>query len=170
MASPSLTQVNQKLAFCRALMQLVQQAPEPVRADDRLRRQGLLDGAAFHLLCAYRHYLRELAENYSLPKTRYIGTEDDLLEALQRLGKNPSEARELKNLRADANSWLAELEASHNACWQPAPSADPGQRIQVVNLDAPDAEAQVVTWEGLQRWYGAFNALVERQRETSVEC
>ncbi len=168
MAASNLSLVNQKLAYCRAMMKLIQAEPAPKRADDRLKRQALLDAGAFHLLCAYHHYLRELAENYAVPDTSRILSEQDLLRALERLGKNPSEARELQALNDDADSWLAGLRNAYDTFWQP-PAGDSAQRIEVVDLDSPPGAARQVSRETLEGWYRAFNELVERQRETSAE-
>ncbi|WP_027330923.1 DUF6586 family protein [Marinimicrobium agarilyticum] len=168
MAASSLTLVNQKLAYCRALMKLVQSESVPKRADDRLRRQALLDAGAFHLLCAYRHYLRELAEHHTVADTSRILTEQDLLQALDRLGKTSFEARELQALSEDAQSWLSGLHNAYHSFWQP-PVAESLQRIEVVDLDSPAGAARQVSRENLEAWYRAFNDLVERQRETSAE-
>lgn len=169
MAASSLSRVNQKLAYCRALMKLIQAEPAaPKRADDRLRHQALLDAGAFHLLCAYRHYLRELAENYSVPDSSRIHTEQDLIQTLERLGKTPSEPRELQALSEDAESWLVALQGAYAAIWQP-PAEDSVQRIEVIDLDAPQHASRQVSRESLESWYRAFNDLVERQRETSAE-
>lgn len=168
MSASSLSLVNQKLAYCRAMMKLVQSEPVPKRADDRLRRQALLDAGAFHLLCAYRHYLRELAENHAVPDTSGILSEQDLLQALDRQGKTSFEARELQALSDDAESWLAGLRNSYQSFWQP-PSGSSPQRIDVVDLDSPAGTARQVSRESLEAWYRAFNDLVERQRETSAE-
>lgn len=168
MAASSLSLVNQKLAYCRAMMKLNQAEPAPKRADDRLKRQALLDAGTFHLLCAYHHYLRELAENYAVPDTAHIRSEQDLLRALERLGKDPSESRELQALNDDADSWLTGLRNAYQTFWQP-PAGDSVQRIDVVDLDAPRSAARPVSRENLEAWYLAFNALVERQRETSAE-
>lgn len=168
MAAPSLTLVNQKIAYCRALLKLLVREREPANANERLRQQALLEGAMFHLLCAHRHYLRELAENYSVPDAAQIATEQDLLDALERFGKNPSEARELLNLRVDRNSWVSALQEAYDGCWA-AMGAPAVARIQVVDLDAPDGVPGKVTLDRLNQWFRAFNELVERQRETSAE-
>ncbi|WP_347329598.1 DUF6586 family protein [Marinimicrobium locisalis] len=167
MAASSLSQVNQKLAYCRALMKLVRAEPASKRADDRLRRQALLDAGAFHLLCAYRHYLRELAENYAVPETSGIYTEQDLIQALERLGKTPSEPRELQTLSENTDSWLVALQTAYEAFW--LPPRDSAQRIEVIDLDAPQNAGRQVSRQSLEAWYQAFNALIERQRETSAE-
>ncbi len=168
MAVPSLTLVNQKVAYCRALLKLLAREGEPANANERLRQQALLDGGAFHLLCAHRHYLRELAENYSVPDAGRIATEQDLLDTLERFGKNPAEARELLNLRVDPDSWVSDLQDAYASCWE-ASGAAPVARIQVVDLEAPEGARGKVTLARLTQWFGAFNELVERQRETSAE-
>lgn len=168
MAASSLSLVNQKLAYCRALMKLVQAEPAPKRADDRLRRQALLDAGAFHLLCAYRHYLRELAENHAVPETSRILTEQDLVQTLDRLGKTSFEARELQALSENGESWLAALRGTYDGFWEP-PRENALQRIEVVDLDSPAGAVRQVSRESLEAWYRAFNDLVERQRETSAE-
>lgn len=168
MAVPSLTLVNQKIAYCRALLKMLAREGEPANADQRLRQQALLDGAAFHLQCAYRHYLRELAENYAVPDAGRIINEQNLLETLERFGKNPAEARELLNLRVDQDSWACALQSAYDGCWEPSGAA-PVARIQVVDLDTPDGAPGKITLARLNRWFAAFNELVERQRETSAE-
>ncbi len=168
MAAPSLTLVNQKVAYCRALLKLLSREAEPANANERLRQQALLDGAAFHLQCAYRHYLRELAENYTVPDAGRIATEQDLLDTLERFGKNPAEARELLNLRSDSDSWVCALQSAYDGCWASS-SAAPAARIQVVDLEAPEGAPGKITLARLNRWFTAFNELVERQRETSAE-
>lgn len=168
MAGTSLTRVNQKLAYCRALLKQLSRDGAPGNANERLRQQALLDGAAFHLLCGYRHYLRELAENYSVPDVSRITTEQDLLEALERFGKNPSEARELLTLRTNPDSWLFALQEAFDACWA-ASGAAPVARIEVLDLESPDGAPGKVTQARMTLWFEAFNELVERQRETSAE-
>lgn len=170
MPNTSLTMVNQKLAYCRATRAMAEGLPEATHAGQRLQLQALLDAGAFHLLCAYRHYVRELGENYVLPRVTEINSEDDLEKALAAQGKTPVEIRELQQLRRDPNSWLAQLQASYQACWQ-LPVGRPGGSeafIQAVDLDAP-AAPQPVTVDTLNTWYRAFNELVARQRESSTE-
>lgn len=168
MAGTSLTRVNQKVAYCRALLKQLVNDGEPGNANERLRQQALLDAAAFHLLCAYRHYLRELAENYAVPDVTRISTERDLLAALERFGKNPSEARELLSLRQDPDSWLHALQEAYDACWA-ASGAAPVARIEVLDLEAPEGAPGKITHPRMAQWFEAFNQLVERQRETSAE-
>lgn len=165
----SLTQVNQKLAYARALFKQCWREADSQSVNRRLTSQALLDGAVFHLLCAYRHYLRELAETYAVPEAGQILTEADLVEALENLGKNPAEARELLALRWDSDSWLTGLQTAYNACWEtPEPEAN-RHRIKVLDLEAPEGRPGQVTTERLQRWLEAFEELTERQRETSAE-
>lgn len=170
MSQTSLAMVNQKLAYSRATMALLDGLSDATNASQRLQHQALLDAGAFHLLCAYSHYLRELGENYALPNVLRIMTEDDLQQALAKQGKEPAEIRELQQLRHHSDSWLAELNASYQACWtlsEPVSTALEG-RIAVMNLDAP-AVARPVTRERLRHWYSELTELIARQRETSSE-
>lgn len=169
MAATSLSLVNQKLAFCRALVKLIQQEPEPRQVSARVRCQSLLDAAAFHLLCAYRHYLREVAENYGVADSANISSEEALAGALQRMDKSPSEACELEALRNDPDSWLVELQSAYEACWELSDPVAMSQRIQVMDLDAPRDRSRKVSRERLLFWFEAFEHLVDRQRETSAE-
>ncbi len=167
----SISLVNQKLAYARSLMAAVDVLGEPGNARQRLDAQALLDATAFHLLCAYRHYLRELAEGYMVPAVASINSEDDLLSALAALGKTPNEATELKNLSRDSNSWLAQLQGCYQACWQLPGEPSPASvgRIALVDLDKPVASDPVITAGRLREWYTEFNQLIARQRESSVE-
>ena len=64
MANASLSRVNQKLAYARALLKRASVSGHPTSAAERLQLQALLDAVVFHLACGFHHYLREVAENY----------------------------------------------------------------------------------------------------------
>lgn len=168
-----ITLVNQKLAFTRSLLGAARAVGEPTNARQRLERQALLDGAVFHLWCAYLHYLRELADIYAVGAPEAINNEVDLHDALGQLDKSPTEATELQNLAARPHSWLWQLLASHRHCWQgaietPTPSPRPmGEQIAMVDLDRD--KSPVATPEKLQHWYDELTDLIERHRETSAE-
>lgn len=164
--------VNQKLAYARVTMALLENLAAPTNANQRLQQQALLDAGAFHLMCAYSHYLRELGENYALPKVSHIGSEEDLRTAFAAQGKSPAELQELLQLCERGDSWLSRLKADYQACWQlvdesQAPAAD--GRIQVVDLDAARANGEPVSRVRLVEWYRALTDLIARQRETSAE-
>jgi hypothetical protein len=162
MANLSLTRVNQKLGQARALLQQSDEA----RLTE-VHRQSLLEGACFHLVCAYQHYLRELGENYGLKNSSAITTEEELAKALAMAGKHPAEAEELRQLR-QVDSWLASLHVFYQSLWQtPKPVAQSDEGL--INLIDLDQAPPSVSLEMLRQWHSEFAALVRRQRETSAE-
>src|SRR5690606_30182725 len=117
MSVNSLSLVNQKLAYARALLALVQVRGTHEKAADALQRKALLDAAVSHLVCAHQHYLRELAESLRVKLSPSIKSERDLVDALTELGKTSSEALELLSLRTKDGSWLASLYRSYEQQW-----------------------------------------------------
>ena len=168
MASTGLSLVNQKLAYCRSLLRLERQQAGEEGPNRRIHSQALLDGALFHLVCAYHQYLRELAETYTLPNSAQITNEEQLLQSLERQGKSPSEVRELKQLKAIQASWLSQLNECYATCWQ-EPEVSGARQIQVVDLEADSAPVRRATRAHLEGWLAAFTELLERQRSTSAE-
>lgn len=172
MANKSLSMVNQKLAYARATMALLDSLSLPANANQRMQQQALLDAGGFHLVCAYNHYLRELGENYALPKVSQIDSEEDLRKTFNAQGKMPAELQELVQLCENDHSWLARLKADYQACWQlpegQSAAADEG-KIQVLDLDAAPTSGEPISRSRLTDWYLALTDLIARQRETSAE-
>lgn len=167
MTNHSLTRVNQKLAHARVLLK---------NAEDEglstVQTNSILEGSAFHLICAYQHYLRELAEIYGLKQIAGLNDESVLAKALQAAAKHPAEADELMDLRSDQNSWLAQLHTYYNSLWK-TPVANESHDeeeslIKVVNLDS-NVAVLIVTSSVISGWHAAFVNLVRRQRVTSAE-
>lgn len=169
MGSASLGMVNQKLAYTRALLTQLRVLPE-ANAGQRLARQAVLDAGIFHLVCAYNHYLRELAEHYAVTQIEQITTENDLEQALLAQGKSPAELHELQELRRQPESWLTQLHASYDACWR-LPNQKPVQsatRIQALDLEAASAPV-AMTEKRLQGMCEAAEELITRHRESVTE-
>lgn len=169
MGSASLGMVNQKLAYTRALLTQLRVLPE-ANAGQRLARQAVLDAGIFHLVCAYNHYLRELAEHYAVTQVEQITTENDLEQALLAQGKSPAELHELQELRRQPESWLTQLHASYDACWR-LPNQKPVQsamRIQALDLEAASAPL-AMTEKRLQEVCEALEELITRHRESVTE-
>lgn len=171
MANISLTRVNQKLSQARVLLEAAVSELTPVH------QNSLKEAVSFHLVCAYRHYLREIAETYGLKYSATIATESDLQEAFYQAKKHPVEAEELIALRANENSWLRQLHSYYDFLWSvPVPAvvtAEVEQEgasdiIKLVNVD-PTPASMEVNIPLLASWHGEFVALVRRQRETSAE-
>jgi len=165
MANLSLTRVNQKLMQAKLLLQGIdEQSITPVYL------AALLEGAAFHLMCAHQHYLRELAENYGLKNIITLRSEQDLIGAFESVKKYAVEAQELADLRKDSASWLSQLQSYYDSLWKMpvrAETQDNENLISVVNADAETVVA--VDLNRVRRWQSDFAALVLRQRETSAE-
>ena len=165
MANLSLTRVNQKLMQAKQLLQVVD-----VNSLTPIHLNALLEGAAFHLMCAYQHYLREIAETYGLKNVVSLRSEDDLIGAFEAAEKYPAEAEELLALRKDAKSWLLQLQGYYDSLWRlPVVNEkrDSDNLISLVNMDSVDLIE--VDLGVIQGWQRDFTALVLRQRETSAE-
>lgn len=165
MVNLSLTRVNQKLMQAKQLLQGIN--------EDSLTpicRNALLESAAFHLACAYQHYLREIAETYGLKNIIALRSEVDLITAFETAKKYPVEARELNDLRKDRSSWLSQLHFYYESLWQTPISIDAQENenfINLVNVDEPGIPE--ITLSVIQNWHSDFVALILRQRETSAE-
>jgi hypothetical protein len=163
MANLSLTRVNQKLAQTKLLIADVDdETLKPIH------RNSLLEATAFHLVCAYQHYLRELAETYGLKHAVSFQTESDLIKAFEAAKKHPAEAEELAALRLDASSWLVQLQTYYDSLWQ-APRLVNPQSDELISLVDLDKMNTPVTIESVRQWHLELVALVLRQRETSAE-
>ena len=164
MANLSLTRVNQKLAQAKLLISDVdEETLKPIH------RNALLEASAFHLICAYQHYIREIAETYGLKHAIGLKDETDLMSAFEAAKKHPAEAEELVALRFDASSWLAQLQTYYDSLWQVPKPVNPQATEGLINLVDMDKIMIPVTIELIQQWHSEFVALVFRQRETSAE-
>lgn len=170
MPNLSLTRVNQKLAQSKVLLSGVdEESLTPIH------RNSLMEAAAFHLVSAYHHYLRELTETYGLKHATGVRTEGELTQAFEAANKHPVEADELLALRETKNSWLAQLHNYYDSLWLLPKQTDPRANDQPddnlifsVNLDVV-ADQLSVDLKVISQWHAEFVALVLRQRETSAE-
>jgi hypothetical protein len=164
MANLSLTRVNQKLAQAKLLISGVDEdSLKPIH------RNALLESTAFHLVCAYQHYIREIAETYGVKQTIGLQNEADLIRAFETAKKHPAEAEELVVLRLDTSSWLAQLQAYYDSLWQVPKLATPRGAEELISLVDVDKIVAPVDIESVRQWYSEFVKLVIRQRETSAE-
>lgn len=150
-------------------------AGAPTNSAQRLHHSAILDAVVFHLMCGYQNYLRELAENYRVVNFSLIDSEASLLSALDLIGKVPSEAVELSNLRHQPSSWLTQLHSYYESLWlasdlgPPVNKASPENVIPLVSLDEESFTHPRVQLEQVTVWEKAFSELIARQRETSCE-
>ncbi|MFO1387878.1 DUF6586 family protein [Cellvibrio sp.] len=165
MANLSLTRVNQKLMQAKILLQGVdEESLTPVH------RNSLLEAAAFHLICAHQHYLRELAENYGLKNIIALRNEQDLIAAFEAAKKYAVEAQELQELRKQSASWLSQLQTYYDSLWRTPVRTEPSQSENLISLvDEDSASLPEVDLASVRNWQSEFTALVLRQRETSAE-
>lgn len=166
MANISLTRVNQKLSQARYLLRSAsEESLTPIATN------SLLEAVAFHLVCAYQHYLREIAETYGLKNAIGLRTEADLIKAFESAKKYPAEAGELAGLRAEPGSWLSQLQRYYDSLWQMpviASQSSEDNLISLVDVDSLQNQPPV-TLALAAHWHKAFVALVQRQRDTSAE-
>jgi len=165
MANLSLTRVNQKLMQAKSLIQGVdEESLSPVHCN------ALLEGSAFHLMCAYQHYLREIAETYGLKNIITMRSEVDLISAFESAKKYPAEAQELHALRKDRLSWLSQLQAYYDSLWRMPVLVDIQHTENLINLvNTDDLIIPGVNLSVIVGWHKDFTELVIRQRETSAE-
>lgn len=164
MANLSLTRVNQKLAQAKLLISDVDEhSLKPIHLN------SVLEATAFHLVCAYQHYIREIAETYTLKHAAGLQNESDLIKAFEAAKKHPAEAEELSALRSHSTSWLAELQTYYDSLWQMPKLSNPQTSENLINLVDIDKIVVPVTIELVRQWHVEFVALVLRQRETSAE-
>jgi len=176
MSATNRALVNQKLSCARALLKLINDLPAPLPANVRTLQVGLLQGAVFHLITAYRFYLREIAENHQIQTHAQINNENQLSAALESSGKASSDASELASLQHDSDSWLAKLYGAYAAIGQLPVKKDIDHAeaahdhlIAAVLIDQESPDAEVLTAQQLLAWEKAFSDLISRQREVGAE-
>jgi hypothetical protein len=174
MTTTNLSLVNQKLGYARVL---IQQLTTHSVAQSRLLNEALAEAAVSHLVCGFRHYLRELAEANGVKPLASIIKLDGLAAVLAEAAKVSAEMEELQQLQANPASWLAHLHHAYEQQWappsanggkadptRPAVSVDDENLIQLTVIEeTPDLQLQ------LSRWYEAFSELVLRHRQNLAE-
>jgi hypothetical protein len=106
MSNAQTAQVNQRLYFARLHLQWLQQALDQQQVAAKVVEQSLSESCLMHLVLAYRAYLAELAEAYSLSGASFDDAEA-LIEALAGIHKESAEAREIQLL--EEGGWLGEM-------------------------------------------------------------
>ena len=167
MANPYIGRVNQQLMFARHQCQL---RTDETKANDRLRNQGTLHAGIWHLRCAYRCYLAELAANYKLLKPELPNNAAELADILRSMNKHPGEAQELLRLEQEGFigqiiAALASIERIESGLMAPAPDqADPLSLVDITDIGA------VFDFDDFVIWLTELKALISRHREQMIEC
>lgn len=172
MANPYPAVVAGKLAYAEALLRL-----EGVQANSNpIIRAALIHGALMHLQSAWRAYLREVGANYQLRHMDAVVSAETLSEALRGEGKVPSEASELRDLEADTASWAGQLRAlwhreggsSTMSASGEGPSASRTAEGVIAVTGGPSQ--MVLDAATVSQLMTAFVELIDRQRNTMIEC
>lgn len=150
------SRVNQKLYYTRLLL-------ERAQGESGAAAAALLEGAVFHLVAAYRCYLREIAASY-----RRDTDADSAAEALAALASQGCAAPELEELaRAERGGWAQQLLAAHRRTSHPAATVTPSSpRMTIAATDLTDT----VDTARCEQWLQSLQALLASQRERLQEC
>jgi hypothetical protein len=167
--------VNQKLAYAKALLaQLV--SLDSAQRGSKLLAQALTEGAMFHLVLAYRFYLRELAESMRLKNLTDLESVNQLSERMAAQDRYSSEVEELLGLANDSGSWLARLLGAYERLSKsPTPIVEPKAFVQselgipLIDITAELPAAELMDLARMQELASLFTALIQRQRETTAE-
>ncbi len=175
MTTTNLSLVNQKLGYARVL---IQQLAAYSGVQSRLLNEALAEATVSHLVCGFRHYLRELAEANGIKSLTSIISLEGLAVLLAEADKVSAEVEELQRLQTERASWLAHLHHAYEQQWA-LPRADAAKAdtlrsasslvedqnlIQLMVIEeSPDLQVQ------LRGWYDAFSELVQRHRHNLAE-
>ena len=169
MSNPYLGFVNRQLILARHQLSL---RLEEKNASDKLRNEGLIEAALWHLGRAYRAYIAEVAANYKVPKPELPKDAKELSESLQAINKHPAEAQELERLASEGfisslMSALIGMQTVQAGLFAPAPTEtqNPLNIIDITELSEP----LDLSFELLTEWVNAFKELIDRHREHMIE-
>lgn len=168
--------VNQKIGFATALLSLSETLMDKVSNKQKLQQQALYEAVVLHLYTAFHFYLRELAENNNIKKPEVITSIAALVDALDQLGKNPSEVAELKRLTECPESWLSKLLEYRDAVFKSPikkiekKAFETEKLIELIDLTQDEKPISIELDSILLTcWLDEFKTLVVRQRETGAE-
>jgi hypothetical protein len=91
------------------------------------------------------------------------------VDQLNAVGKQPGEAQELQALAQDRSSWYCQVHACQQFFAKVAEPAETRQDDNLIAVARGREDWSLVTIQQVAVWLDAFNALLERQRETMVE-
>jgi len=147
--------VNQKLYFARLTLDQAAQAPHGEAA-----HTALLQATVFHLITAYRCYLREIAADNRL--TIVADTADAALRQI-----SDTAAPEFSELAAleRGDTWLAHLLGVYCEISQPAPviTASSTANIPLINI------TESISVDACHEWLHALQDVMQQQRGNAQE-
>jgi hypothetical protein len=163
MSSAWRSQVNQKLYFAQLLTDAAADAGTEHAA---AKRTALLEGAVFHLVAAYRLYLREIAA-YQQQAIEAL----DARSARAQLAGQGFVCQELDTLALleENGQWPARLLLSWRRAAGELPAATGAKNAvsgsTLVLADVTD----IIDAEVVRDWLECFQALIDTQRQSSEE-
>lgn len=151
--------VNQKLHFARLALDCAAQQ------DDDIARQALTEAALFHLMTAYRSYLREI-----LAVGHHDFPADTAQQAQRQLPADNAfpELDELVKLERD-DEWPARLIAAYTTIAAPVTPRPPKRSPHDTSVIAFADVTGVLDATDCRAWLQAFQQLLQRQREQAQE-
>ncbi|MFT7301042.1 MAG: hypothetical protein ACI89Z_001510 [Porticoccus sp.] len=163
-----LSAVNQKLYFSKLLLGQIQ---SELSCNAQLK-EALCQSVLHQLVCAYRHYLREIATTYQFKSPESIFVIEHLSSCLASINKHPGEAQEIANLEANPDSWLYQLMYVYKQSLDlPRPE---GKTVESSPIAVMQVDQQVdcisLGYEQLIIWYKNFQEMVDRHRSLMIEC
>lgn len=165
--NPYLSVVNQRLYFCRLLLEQLDTSGD---ASSPMLKMALWQSALYQMESAYHFYLREVASTYRCRQPEQIHSVTELVAALELMGKHPSEAQEIANLEQLPGSWLFQLLSAYRQMLVIQQEQVSEQSPIAVVQISPESEIQELNTELLNAWREAFNELIERHRQHMLEC
>lgn len=158
-----LSAVNQKRLFADLLLQ------QAYTADGRHLQLALVQGAVAHLHQALEFYCGEIAATYQCRQPELAVDTKTLVDQLNAVGKQPGEAQELQTLAQDRSSWYCQVHDCQQFFTTVAEPAENRQDENLIAVASGREDWRLVSIRQVADWLAAFNAMLERQRETMVE-
>lgn len=177
MSISNFSLVNQKLAFAKSLLDLVNQSPmQAGTSAHRLQQEALLSSVLLQLVVAFHFYLREVADRVHLKNSGAIESLQDLKLACEQYDRSALEVDELLNLSQAPGGWLAEI-TRYKILLFSSPQKQKekksfGTENQIAFIDLTGIEeerAVALTAAMLEQWLAEFRQLVLRHRDTGAE-
>jgi len=168
MNNPYQARVGQKLLHANKMLDMAGQVN--LQGPDRQKHIALTEAALFHLIMARDFYTLECLHRYKMTVSGVVSL-DQAVERCLEQGKTCPELKELQAIASDAYSWSAGLTHQYQSITSGViTSTEENQPlatdISLTNLDSRSAKFEL---SHLQLWYKEFSAVLERQRETSLE-
>lgn len=152
-------QTNHQLYLAKLMLQDLQQKLRDTKHPETILLDAWGQSVVWHLQAAYRALVNELADKAK----RDVTSVQHLLDAPEASESDllPAELRELADLKR--RGWLGQLLAANRD--------QPIQSVQAVDpLALRTVPEQYFGIDELKYWFTAFDSLIDRFRETTVEC